>query len=72
MFECVVLSCFAVGVDFLFFTSNVTRKSFATAESVESYYALKTGELPVLSEQTILDCTNNTQDCGGTGGCGVS
>eukprot|EP01126_Amoeba_proteus_P005136 TRINITY_DN1169_c0_g2_i3.p1 TRINITY_DN1169_c0_g2~~TRINITY_DN1169_c0_g2_i3.p1 ORF type:complete len:229 (+),score=52.18 TRINITY_DN1169_c0_g2_i3:82-768(+) len=44
--------------------------SFATAEVTESYYALKTGQLPVLSEQQILDCTPNPNNCGGTGGCG--
>jgi len=44
--------------------------SFGTAETVESYYALATGLLTDLSEQQILDCTANTNDCGGTGGCG--
>jgi len=44
--------------------------SFATAESIESAYALKTGILPVLSEQQVLDCTPNPNQCGGTGGCG--
>lgn len=44
--------------------------AFGTAETVESYYALKTGQLHVLSEQQILDCTPNPDDCGGTGGCG--
>lgn len=44
--------------------------TFGTAETVESYYALATGQLPVLSEQQILDCTPNPNDCGGTGGCG--
>lgn len=43
--------------------------SFATAETVESYFALATGQLAVLSEQQILDCTPNPQECGGTGGC---
>mmetsp|Transcript_18341 Transcript_18341/g.25371 ORF Transcript_18341/g.25371 Transcript_18341/m.25371 type:complete len:374 (-) Transcript_18341:140-1261(-) len=43
--------------------------SFASAESVESMYALATGELPVLSEQHILSCTPNPQHCGGNGGC---
>jgi cathepsin L len=43
--------------------------SFATSEIVESYYALATGQLHVLSEQQILSCTNNSNDCGGTGGC---
>eukprot|EP01127_Copromyxa_protea_P009245 TRINITY_DN2163_c0_g1_i1.p1 TRINITY_DN2163_c0_g1~~TRINITY_DN2163_c0_g1_i1.p1 ORF type:complete len:389 (-),score=97.59 TRINITY_DN2163_c0_g1_i1:35-1162(-) len=44
--------------------------SFATAEVVESYYALSTGILSALSEQQILDCTPNPDQCGGTGGCG--
>jgi len=44
--------------------------SFGTAETVESYWALSTGQLQVLSEQQILDCTPNPNDCGGTGGCG--
>jgi len=44
--------------------------SFATAEMVETYWAMSTGELPTLSEQQILDCTENTNQCGGTGGCG--
>jgi cathepsin L len=46
--------------------------TFSTAENIESYYAMKYGSknLPVLSEQQILDCTPNPNDCGGTGGCG--
>jgi len=44
--------------------------SFGTSEVIESYWALKTGQLGALSEQQILDCTPNTNDCGGTGGCG--
>jgi len=44
--------------------------SFATAETIESYNALKTRNLLVLSEQQILDCTPNPNDCGGNGGCG--
>jgi cathepsin L len=43
--------------------------SFSTAEVVESYFALASGQLAVLSEQQILDCTSNPQECGGTGGC---
>jgi len=43
--------------------------TFATAETVESHYAIKTGQLAVLSEQQILDCTPNPNQCGGTGGC---
>jgi len=44
--------------------------SFGTAETIESFYALKTGLLECLSEQQILDCTPNPNQCGGTGGCG--
>jgi len=44
--------------------------SFGTAESVESYWALATGQLAILSEQQVLDCTANPNQCGGTGGCG--
>jgi len=44
--------------------------SFASAEVIESYYALLTGDLSDLSEQQILDCTPNPDQCGGTGSCG--
>jgi len=44
--------------------------TFGTAENIESYWAMKTGQLSDLSEQQILDCTPNPQQCGGTGGCG--
>jgi len=45
--------------------------SFAAAETLESYYALVNhNEMPILSEQQILDCTPNPDQCGGTGGCG--
>jgi len=44
--------------------------TFGTTEIVESYWAMATGELFVGSEQQILDCTPNPNDCGGTGGCG--
>jgi len=43
--------------------------TFATAEVLESHWALKTGKLLTLSEQQILDCTPNPKECGGTGGC---
>ena len=45
------------------------RSQFASTETVESRWFLKTGELQELSEQFILDCTPNPQDCGGSGGC---
>jgi len=44
--------------------------TFATAESIESYWAMKTGMMETLSEQQIASCTPNPNDCGGTGGCG--
>lgn len=43
--------------------------TFATAETLESYWALANNTLTVLSEQQILDCTPNPNGCGGTGGC---
>ena len=43
--------------------------TFASTETVESRWFLKTGELQELSEQFVLDCTPNPHDCGGTGGC---
>jgi cathepsin L len=43
--------------------------SFATAETLESQWAIKTKQLVVLSEQQVLDCTPNPQNCGGSGGC---
>ncbi len=45
--------------------------TFGTTETVEAYWAMKTGNLQELSEQFVLDCTANPNDCGGTGGCGV-
>lgn len=44
--------------------------TFASTETIESHWALKTGMLMELSEQFILDCTPNPEECGGTGGCG--
>jgi len=44
--------------------------SFASAETLESHLAIMTGELSNLSDQQILDCTENPKQCGGTGGCG--
>jgi len=43
--------------------------SFATAETIESHWAMLTGQLAVLSEQSILSCAKNPLNCGGTGGC---
>jgi len=44
--------------------------TFATAQQTESAYAIATGKLHTLSEQQILDCTPNPNQCGGSGGCG--
>lgn len=43
--------------------------TFASAETLESRWFLKTGELQDLSEQFILDCVPNPHECGGQGGC---
>jgi len=43
--------------------------SFASAETIESMWAISTGKLVELSEQNILDCVENPHHCGGTGGC---
>ena len=43
--------------------------TFASTETIEAHWALKTGSLVELSEQFILDCTPNPHECGGTGGC---
>lgn len=43
--------------------------TFATAETVESHYAIATGYLQDLSEQQIASCAANPKHCGGTGGC---
>jgi len=43
--------------------------TFGATETLESHWAKKTGALNVLSEQQILDCTPNPDECGGTGGC---
>jgi len=43
--------------------------AFATAESIESYLGLATGNLTLLSPQDVVSCTPNPYHCGGTGGC---
>jgi cathepsin L len=43
--------------------------TFASAETIESAWAIATGQLQVVSEQHILSCVENTYHCGGTGGC---
>jgi len=43
--------------------------AFATTEIVESSVALHTSQLLELSPQQLVDCVENVQECGGTGGC---
>jgi len=43
--------------------------AFCTTEMIESYAAISTSNLPVLSAQQVTSCTPNTLSCGGTGGC---
>merc|ERR1719382_2043067 len=43
--------------------------AFATTAMIESYAAIATGNLPVLSAQQVTACTPNPLSCGGTGGC---
>jgi len=44
--------------------------AFSTTEDVESFVALNSGSLLVLSPQNVVSCTPNPNQCGGTGGCG--
>eukprot|EP00035_Acanthoeca_spectabilis_P019983 m.430574 g.430574 ORF g.430574 m.430574 type:complete len:469 (+) comp17183_c0_seq1:693-2099(+) len=43
--------------------------AFSTAETLESHLAMKTGKLDVFSPQEFVDCVQNPNQCGGTGGC---
>ena len=43
--------------------------AFATVENVESYLALATGNLTILSPQQLVSCMPNPLQCGGKGGC---
>jgi len=43
--------------------------AFSATETIESFVAIASGKLMELSEQQILDCTPNPNQCGGTGGC---
>lgn len=43
--------------------------AFSATETLESHIAIETGKLFTLSQQEILDCTPNPDECGGTGGC---
>ena len=40
-----------------------------STEQMESYWAIATGNLFVLSQQQVTACAPNPQDCGGFGGC---
>jgi len=45
--------------------------AFAATETIESIVAIQTKTAPlILSEQNMVSCTPNPQQCGGTGGCG--
>lgn len=44
--------------------------AFATTETVEAAVAIASGQAPpVLSPQEVTSCTQNPDQCGGTGGC---
>lgn len=43
--------------------------AFASTAVLESHIALQTGKLFSLSEQELVSCAPNLQQCGGTGGC---
>eukprot|EP00299_Pterocystis_sp_00344_P008728 c3421_g1_i1.p1 GENE.c3421_g1_i1~~c3421_g1_i1.p1 ORF type:complete len:362 (+),score=76.14 c3421_g1_i1:1-1086(+) len=43
--------------------------AFAGTESIESCAFLDTGSLVELAPQQFVDCVENTQKCGGSGGC---
>jgi len=45
--------------------------TFAATGTIEAHLSIATSEPPLsLSEQNMLQCTPNTEECGGTGGCG--
>jgi len=43
--------------------------AFAATETVESHYQIASGKLLKLAPQTYVDCVENPDECGGTGGC---
>lgn len=43
--------------------------AFSTIETVESHVAISSGVLTELSEQQLVSCVENPDQCGGTGGC---
>jgi len=44
--------------------------AFAATETVESHYAITSGNLLVLAPQAFVNCVQNPKKCGGSGGCG--
>lgn len=43
--------------------------AFSATEVVESHYAIATGNLLELAPQAFVNCVQNPQECGGSGGC---
>jgi len=43
--------------------------AFSAIESVESRYAIASGSLKTLAPQAYVNCVQNPDECGGTGGC---
>lgn len=43
--------------------------AFSATEVVESHFAIASGKLLTLAPQTFVNCVQNPQGCGGTGGC---
>lgn len=43
--------------------------AFSATETVESHYAIATGNLVELAPQAYVNCVKNPEECGGTGGC---
>jgi len=43
--------------------------AFSATETVESHYAIASGKLVELAPQTYVNCVENPNECGGTGGC---
>merc|ERR1719460_2073995 len=43
--------------------------AFAATETVESAYAVATGDLVELAPQAYVSCMANPDNCGGSGGC---
>jgi cathepsin L len=43
--------------------------TFASTEAIEAHLAISTGVLVELSEQNLVECVQNPNQCGGSGGC---